>query len=174
MLKTPSRWRVWWYVSMYVYFPKWSTPTIIIIPIITVDEAITCKSNSDDQSLQQHLKFSVSEAFHFSPIKVMVCWLNTDWRPKECLLEVYRDGKDAFCCHLIFFSKHCCPKTAKYMYFTCFKGKRFSDFLFFIMYFLPIIKDEEKKILIEETILLFQRKNSLSSVSSLLFLRRKW
>lgn len=98
------------YISMYMYFPKWSTPTIIITPIITVDGAMICKSNSDDQSLQQHLRFSVSEAFHFSPIKVMVCWLNTDWRLKECLLEVYRDGKDAFCCHLIFFSKILLPK----------------------------------------------------------------
>lgn len=151
MLKTPSRRKVWWCVSMYVYFPKWSTPTITIIPIITVDEAIICKSNSDDQSLQQHLKFSVSEAFHFSPIKVMVCWLNTDWRLKECLLEVYRDGKDAFCCHLIFFFKTLLPKDSQIYVFHMLKEKKFSDFLFFIMYFLPIIKDGEERILIEET-----------------------
>lgn len=67
------------------------------------DGAIVCKLSSGDQSLQQRLKFSISGAFHFSPIKVMICGLNTDWRLKECLLEVYKHEKDAFCCHLFFF-----------------------------------------------------------------------
>lgn len=119
-------------MSMYVYFLQWSTPTIVIILIITVDGAIIFKSNSDDQSLQQHLKFSVLEAFHLSPIKVIVCWLNTDWRLKECLLEVYRYGKDAFSCHLIFFFKILLPRNSQMHIFHMFRGKEVS--VLFIFY----------------------------------------
>lgn len=118
-----------------MYFLRWSTPTAVIILIILVDGAIIFKSNSDDQSLQQHLKFSVSEAFHFSPIKVMVCWLNTDWRLKECLLELYRDGKDAFSCHLIYFFKILLLRNSRMHVFHVLREGGVSTFYFFIMAF---------------------------------------
>lgn len=122
-------------MSMYVYFLWWSTPIVIIL-IITVDGVIIFKSNSDDQSLQQYLKFSILEAFHLSPIKVIVCWLNTDWRLKECLLEVYRYGKYAFSCHLIFFFQNIAAQEQPSAYISRVSREGgVSTFLFFIMAF---------------------------------------